>query len=148
MIKQSIGWAVKYIEKNGVENYIEKIKEDYEQLEKDFEKYKKYHEDWLQFTKREMRKEVIKSNTLLYKDTETFLLELYVDDNLEIIPIKTFQELENGIKYVRGDTFETMFETNDNPEKLKSTYRYRVRGIHEEIKILWRVQNNNDEKKE
>ena len=136
------------IEKNGVENYIEKIKEDYEQLEKDFEKYKKYHEDWLQFTKREMRKEVIKSNTLLYKDTETFLLELYVDDNLEIIPIKTFQELENGIKYVRGDTFETMFETNDNPEKLKSTYRYRVRGIHEEIKILWRVQNNNDEKKE
>lgn len=148
MIKQSIGGAVKYIEKNGVENYIEKIKEDYEQLEKDFEKYKKYHEDWLQFTKREMRKEVIKSNTLLYKDTETFLLELYVDDNLEIIPIKTFQELENGIKYVRGDTFETMFETNDNPEKLKSTYRYRVRGIHEEIKILWRVQNNNDEKKE
>lgn len=148
MIKQSIGWAVKYIEKNGVENYIEKIKEDYEQLEKDFEKYKKYHEDWLQFTKREMRKEVIKSNTLLYKDTETFLLELYVDDNLEIIPIKTFQELENGIKYVRGDTFETMFETNDNPEKLKSIYRYRVRGIHEEIKILWRVQNNNDEKKE
>ena len=148
MIKQSIGWAVKYIEKNGVENYIEKIKEDYEQLEKDFEKYKKYHEDWLQFTKREMRKEVIKSNTLLYKDTETFLLELYVDDNLEIIPIKTFQELENGIKYVRGDTFETMFETNENPEKLKSTYRYRVRGIHEEIKILWRVQNNNDEKKE
>ena len=123
MIKQSIGWAVKYIEKNGVENYIEKIKEDYEQLEKDFEKYKKYHEDWLQFTKREMRKEVIKSNTLLYKDTETSLLELYVDDNLEIIPIKTFQELENGIKYVRGDTFETMFETNDNPEKLKSTYR-------------------------
>lgn len=148
MIKQSIEWAVKYIEKNGAENYIEKIKEDYEQLEKDFEKYKKYHEDWLQFTKREMRKEVIKSNTLLYKDTETFLLELYVDDNLEIIPIKTFQELENGIKYVRGDTFETMFETNDNPEKLKSTYRYRVRGIHEEIKILWRVQNNNDEKKE
>ena len=148
MIKQSTEWAVKYIEKNGVENYIEKIKEDYEQLEKDFEKYKKYHEDWLQFTKREMRKEVIKSNTLLYKDTETFLLELYVDDNLEIIPIKTFQELENGIKYVRGDTFETMFETNDNPEKLKSTYRYRVRGIHEEIKILWRVQNNNDEKKE
>ena len=46
------------------------------------------------------------------------------------------------------DTFETMFETNDNPEKLKSTYRYRVRCIHEEIKILWRVQNNNDEKKE
>lgn len=148
MIKQSTGWAVKYIEKNGVENYIEKIKEDYEQLEKDFEKYKKYHEDWMQFTKREMRKEIIKSNTLLYKDTETFLLELYVGDNLKIIPIKTFQELENGIKYVRGDTFETLFETNDNPEKLKSTYRYRVRGIHEEIKLLWKAQNNEDEKKE
>ena len=102
----------------------------------------------MQFTKREMRKEIIKSNTLLYKDTETFLLELYVGDNLKIIPIKTFQELENGIKYVRGDTFETLFETNDNPEKLKSTYRYRVRGIHEEIKLLWKAQNNEDEKKE
>lgn len=148
MIKQSTGWAVKYIEKNGAENYIEKIKEDYEKLEKDFEKYKKNHEDWFRFTKREMGKEVIKSNTLLYKDTETFLLELYVDDNLEIIPIKTFQELENGIKYVRGDTFGTIFITNDNPEKLKSTYRYRVRGIHKEIKLLWKAQNNEDEKKE
>jgi hypothetical protein len=148
MIKQSTGWAVKYIEKNGVENYIEKIKEDYEELEKDFEKYKENHEDWLRFTKREMKKEVIKSNTLLYKDTETFLLELYANDNLEIIPIKTFQEFENGIKYVRGDTFDTVFVTNDNPEKLKSTYRYRVRGIHKEIKLLWKAQNNEDEKKE
>lgn len=148
MIKQSIEWAVKYIEKNGAENYIEKIKEDYEKLENDFEKFKKYHKDWLDFTKKEMKKEVIKSNTLLYKDTETLLLELYINDKVEIIPIKMFQELENGIQYVRGDTFETTFITNDNPEKLKSTYRYRVRGIHEEIKILWRVQNNNDEKKE
>lgn len=148
MIKQSTNWAISYIEKNGAENYIEKIKEDYEKLENDFEEFKKYHEDWLRFTKREMGKEVIKSNTLLYKDTETFLLELYANDNLEIIPIKTFQEFENGIKYVRGDTFETMFVTNDNPEKLKSTYRYRVRGIHKEIKLLWKVQNNEDEKKE
>lgn len=147
MIKQSTGWAVKYIEKNGVENYIEKIKEDYEQLEKDFEKYKKYHEDWMQFTKREMRKEIIKSNTLLYKDTETFLLELYVGDNLEIIPIKTFQELENGIKYVRGDTFETTFITNDNLQQIQSTYKYKVRSIHKEVKLLWKAQSD-DEKKE
>lgn len=147
MIKQSTGWAISYIEKNGAENYIEKIKEDYEKLENDFEEFKKYHKDWLDFTKKEMKKEVIKSNTLLYKDTETLLLELYINDKVEIIPIKMFQELENGIQYVRGDTFETTFITNDNLQQIQSTYKYKVRSIHKEVKLLWKAQSD-DEKKE
>ena len=94
-----------------------------------------------------MKKEVIKSNTLLYKDTETLLLELYINDKVEIIPIKMFQELENGIQYVRGDTFETTFITNDNLQQIQSTYKYKVRSIHKEVKLLWKAQSE-DEKKE
>lgn len=123
MINQSKKWIEQYIEKYGVEKFIEGIKKEYKELGEKVLRIKETidFKDLVIEQKEEYIKELqIELNKLIYQGTKNILLQIETKEQFQVIPIKTISVNQKNISFIDAKSYKL------NTLELKDVINYKI----------------------